>query len=74
MVETVTRVPNAAPFVDGSSFRAAQVVPAVNIRARFGFDRQPYDLRTRLVVVRIARAAAVGLLVDSCREFLTHPS
>ncbi|HUP39882.1 MAG TPA: chemotaxis protein CheW, partial [Vicinamibacterales bacterium] len=46
MVENVTRVPNAAPFVDGVVFSRGQVVPAVNLRARFGFERVPYDVRT----------------------------
>jgi chemotaxis signal transduction protein len=72
MVEQVTRVPNAAPFVDGVVFSRGQVVPAVNMRARFGFERSPHDVRTRLLVVQAA-GRTVGLLVDSCREFLTIP-
>ena len=58
MVEKVTRVPNAASFVDGVVFSRGQVVPAVNLRARFGFERAPYDLRTRLIVVRPGAAAS----------------
>ena len=69
MVEQVTRVPNAAPFVDGVVFSRGQVVPAVNLRARFGFDRVPYDLRTRLIVVQSA-GRQVGLIADDGREFL----
>ena len=41
MVEQITRVPNAPPFVDGVVFSRGQVVPAVNLRARFGFERAP---------------------------------
>ena len=73
MVEQVTAVPNAAPFVDGVVFSRGQVVPAVNMRARFGFERAAADLRTRLLVVQ-AGSRAVGLLVDACREFLTIPA
>ena len=73
MAEDVTRVPNAAPFVDGVVFSRGQVVPAVNMRARFGFERLPRDLRTRLLVVQIG-GRTVGLLVDACREFLTISS
>jgi purine-binding chemotaxis protein CheW len=73
MVEQVTPVPNAAAFVDGVVFSRGQVVPAVNMRARFGFERAAASLRTRLLVVQV-RGRAVGLLVDSCREFLTIPS
>ncbi len=73
MVEHVTRVPNAAPFVDGVVFSRGQVVPAVNLRARFGFERAPYDVRTRLVVVS-AGGRSVGLVVDEGREFLRMPA
>jgi len=69
LVETVTRVPNAPPFVDGVVFSRGQIVPAINVRARFGFERAPFDVRTRFLVTN-AGGRAVGLLVDSCREFL----
>jgi purine-binding chemotaxis protein CheW len=72
MVESVTRVPNAAPFVDGVVFSRGQVVPAVNLRARFGFERTPYDVRTRMVVVRTGDRV-VGLVADEGREFLRIP-
>jgi purine-binding chemotaxis protein CheW len=73
MVEHVTPVPNAPPFVDGVVFSRGRVVPAVNLRRRFGFDRAAYDLKTRLVVVAHA-GRAVGLIVDSAREFVTIPA
>ena len=69
MVEQVTPVPNAPPFIDGVVFSRGQVVPALNLRTRFGFDRAPYDLRTRLLVVQ-TDGRSVGLLADSAREFL----
>jgi purine-binding chemotaxis protein CheW len=69
LVETITRVPNALPFVDGVVFSRGQIVPAVNMRARFGFERAPVDVRTRFLVTH-AGGRTVGLLVDSCREFL----
>jgi purine-binding chemotaxis protein CheW len=70
MVEHVTPVPNAPPFVDGVVFSRGRVVPAVNLRRRFGFDRVPYDLKTRLIVVGHADRV-VGLIVDSAREFVS---
>ena len=72
MVEQITRVPNAPAFVDGVVFSRGQVVPAINMRARFGFDRAPLDLSSRLLVVQ-SGARSVGLLVDGCREFMTVP-
>jgi len=72
MVEHVTRVPNAPRFVDGVVFSRGEVVPAVSLRARFGFERSAFDTRTRLIVVR-SGSRVVGLIVDAAREFTTIP-
>ena len=68
MVGQLTGVPNAPSFVDGVTSVRGRVIPAVNLRARFGFQRAPHDLRSRLVVVR-SGGRSVGLIVDSAREF-----
>ena len=73
MVEHVTPVPNAPPFVDGVVFSRGRVVPAVNLRSRFGFERVAYDMRTRMIVVAHADRS-VGLIVDAAREFVTIPA
>jgi purine-binding chemotaxis protein CheW len=73
MIDQITSVPNAAAFVDGVVFSRGQVVPAINMRARFGVPRTEVDVRTRLLVVTSA-GRRVGLLVDACREFLTIPA
>jgi purine-binding chemotaxis protein CheW len=73
MVEQVTGVPNAAAFVEGVVFSRGRVVPAINMRARFGMPPAERDLRTRLLVVSKG-GRTVGLLVDACREFLTIPA
>jgi purine-binding chemotaxis protein CheW len=72
MLDGVTRVPNAPSFVDGVVFSRGQVVPVVNLRARFGFERAPYDVRSRLIVVQSA-ARQIGMVVDSAREFVNIP-
>jgi len=70
MVQTPTPVPNAPAFVDGVVSVRGHVIPAVNLRARFGFPRVAHDLRSRIVIVR-EHARTVGLIVDSAREFAT---
>jgi purine-binding chemotaxis protein CheW len=72
MIEDITRVPNAPSFIDGVVFSRGQVVPVVNLRARFGFEREPFDLRTRLIVVQ-AGARLIGLVADAAREFVSIP-
>jgi len=69
MVEHVTPVPNAAAFVEGVVFSRGQVVPVINLRARFGFERAAMTLRSRLLVVQ-HESRRVGLLADESREFI----
>jgi len=72
MIEGVTRVPNAPPFIDGAVFSRGQVVPVLNLRARFGFERAPFDLRSRLLVVQ-SGPRQIGLVADTAREFVNIP-
>lgn len=70
MLEQVTVVPNAHRAIDGVVFSRGQVIPALNLRVRFGFEREPPSLRTRILFAR-TKQRTVGLIVDSCREFQT---
>jgi purine-binding chemotaxis protein CheW len=69
MLDHLTPVPNTPPALDGVVFVRGQLVPALNLRARFGFPKIPYDLRTRLVIIQHGKRQ-VGLIVDSAREFV----
>jgi purine-binding chemotaxis protein CheW len=73
MIDHITPLPNSPDFVDGVVFTRGQVIPAVNLRVRFGFERIPATSRTRLIVIT-RDARMVGLIVDSAREFLSIPS
>lgn len=73
MVEHITPVPNSPPFVEGVVFSRGQVVPVVNLRRRFGFEKRPHDVKTRLVVVA-HHGRTVGLIVDGAREFVAIPA
>jgi purine-binding chemotaxis protein CheW len=72
MIDDITRVPNAPSFVDGVVFSRGQVVPVVNLRARFGFERAALDLRSRLIVVQTG-SRLIGLVADAAREFVAIP-
>jgi purine-binding chemotaxis protein CheW len=73
IVEHVTAVPNALPFVEGLTFTRGQVIPAINLRIRLGLPRIPIYPRARMLVVR-SRDRTAGMLVDSTREFISIPA
>jgi purine-binding chemotaxis protein CheW len=72
MLEHVTPVPNAAAAVEGVVFSRGQVIPALNLRLRFGFPREPHTMRTRILIVQ-AHQRTVALIVDAAREFRSIP-
>jgi purine-binding chemotaxis protein CheW len=73
MIEHITPVPNAPPAVEGVVLARGQVIPALSLRARFGFEKIPYDLRARLVVVS-SGGRTIGLIADTAREFVRIPA
>ena len=73
MIEHVTPVPNAPAAVEGVVLARGQVIPALSLRARFGFEKIPYDLRARLLVVS-SGGRTIGLIADTAREFVRIPA
>lgn len=69
MIEDIASVPNAHVAVEGVALVRGQVIPALNLRIRFGFEKIERDLRSRLVVINTG-TRVVGLIVDTAREFL----
>ncbi len=72
IIDHITPVPNAPPYVEGVVYSRGQVVPAINLRVRFGFPRQDLTLRSRLIIIQSGQRR-VGLIVDSAREFRLIP-
>ncbi|HEY4247714.1 MAG TPA: chemotaxis protein CheW [Lacunisphaera sp.] len=68
MLEHITPVPNTAAAVDGVVFSRGQVIPAINLRARFGLPRREPTPQTRLIFLHVQQRV-VALIVDSAREF-----
>jgi chemotaxis signal transduction protein len=69
MIENLTRVPRTPGFVEGVVYLRGKVVPVVNLRTRFGMEKLPYTLYTRLIVISLTQRL-IGLIVDSAREFM----
>ncbi|MFZ5948794.1 MAG: chemotaxis protein CheW [Stygiobacter sp.] len=70
MIENITPVPNSPSFVEGVIFSRGKVIPAINLRERFGFPKKEFDLKTRLIVVAFQNRL-IGLIVDEASEFVS---
>jgi len=70
--DTLTRVPKAPAFIEGVMNLRGRVVPVIDQRRRFKFERQGERRRERVVVVRIDQMQA-GFVVDAVSEILSIP-
>jgi purine-binding chemotaxis protein CheW len=69
MIENITPVPNTPGYIDGVMFSRGKVIPVINLRVRFGLEKISYDVKTRVIVVRLFDRN-VGLVADSAKEYL----
>jgi purine-binding chemotaxis protein CheW len=65
----VTPVPNAPDYVEGIVFTRGEVIPAINVRKKYGLTPKEFDIKTRLIHIN-ASSRSFGLIVDSAREFI----
>jgi purine-binding chemotaxis protein CheW len=70
---SVTHVPRAPQFMEGVINLRGQLIPIIDLRARFGMPRAEHTKNTRIVVTEIG-AKRVGMVVDSVSEVLRLPT
>ncbi|MBN2329527.1 MAG: chemotaxis protein CheW [Candidatus Omnitrophica bacterium] len=67
--ETLTRVPQSLPYVDGVLNLRGQVIPVINLRRKFELPEREPDKSTRIVVVEV-QGRIMGMVVDEVSEVL----
>lgn len=71
-LDHVTPVPNTAAAVAGVVFSRGEVLPALDLRRRFGLPAAPTTPQSRLIFIH-AHQRRVALIVDRAREFRSIP-
>jgi purine-binding chemotaxis protein CheW len=70
MVGMITPVPRAPSFIDGVLNLRGEVMPVIDLRDRFGLERQAATNLSRIVITPIA-GVFTGLVVDAVDEVKT---
>lgn len=68
----ITRVPRAPHFVEGVINLRGEIIPIVDLRARFGLTLPEVGINSRVIIVEVGEAL-VGMLVDGVEEVLRIP-
>ena len=71
-IQRITEVPEMPNFVKGVINLRGQVIPVIDVRARFHMGPRDYDDRTCVIVVKI-KETSVGLIVDTVSEVRDIP-
>ncbi len=73
-MQNVSRIPRVKDFVRGVINLRGKIIPVVDLRVRFGMNRQNDTDNTCIVVVQVANhneKFIVGLIIDEVREVLS---
>jgi len=65
----VTRIPQAPHYVLGVLNLRGAIVPVIDLRLRFGLEREAYDATTVTVIITVA-GRLFGVVVDSVSDVL----
>lgn len=73
-MQEITTVPQTLPFVEGVINLRGRVIPVIDLRTKFGLERQEHTERTCIIVVRTQSSEGelpMGIIVDGVVEVLT---
>ena len=71
-IQKITEVPEMPEFIKGVINLRGQVIPVMDVRARFHMKGRDYDDRTCVIVVQV-QEATIGLVVDTVNEVADIP-
>jgi purine-binding chemotaxis protein CheW len=73
-MQEITTVPQTLSCIEGVINLRGCVIPVVNLRSKFGLERQEHTDRTCIIVVRVQSSEGelpMGMIVDGVVEVLT---
>ena len=68
-IAEITKIPNSPPYVEGVVNLRGKVIPVINLRNKFGFEKKSIDDTSRIIIMDI-RGITYGIIVDSVSEVL----
>lgn len=68
----ITKIPEAPPYIKGIINLRGNIIPVLDVRARFKKTEIEYNERTCTIVIEVNKNA-VGLIVDTVAEVLSIP-
>ena len=67
-MQRITRVPKAQPYFLGVINIRGEIIPVMSLRIKFGKEKDDFNNKTRILIIKPEQQAAVGFIVDEVKE------
>lgn len=69
-VPAITRVPNVQTYFKGVINLRGEVIPVMSLRTKLGLPEIENTNKTRIIIIKLEPAAAIGIVVDEVEEVI----
>lgn len=73
-MQKITRVPKMPPFFIGIINLRGEVLPVMSLRVKLGLEKEEYEKKTRIIILKTQREGNLGVIVDEVKEVVTMES
>ncbi len=73
-MQRITRVPKAQNYFLGVINIRGEIIPVMSLRLKFGLEKDEFNSKTRILIIKPEQQAAVGFIVDEVREVINLAS
>ncbi len=70
-MQSITRVPHAAPYIKGVINVRGEVIPALNLRLKMNLEEVEDTKATRIIILKLDQYGLIGFIVDEVKEVVT---
>lgn len=70
-MQSITRVPHAAPYIKGVINVRGEVIPALNLRLKMNLEEVEDTKATRIIILKLEQYGLIGFIVDEVKEVVT---
>ena len=70
-MQKITRIPKMPKYLTGIINLRGEVLPVMSIRIKMGLEKDVYEKKTRIIVLKTQTEGNLGVIVDEVREVVT---
>lgn len=70
-MQKITRIPRMPKYLVGIINLRGEVLPVMSLCLKMGLEKDVYEKKTRIIVVKTEQEGSIGVIVDEVREVVT---